>query len=663
MCKDCLPLSDKLVRVPEHVARGIDAQRVLPALLATVLVCALAAAPAGASVQNACKYAYDNYYRDMEIDVDGGASIVPAPPRYPSPTGTVVEPGQTIGLDGGAIGVALPSNLPRFGYQAGLLEAGLNTIPTKVWVAVRATNTLEGVRVFGPIAVTATTTIQIDPVTDAYVSDNGFQYSTPSLPDSTWTAVGGDVAFGQAGPGTLGPLPIGAGGALRATSGSVVIAADVAGGVSFVMDCQPGATQDVNPTDGAGATFAPAAATPFDQTISGPRNVTCLSAQGRLVSGAAAGLPTGVTREIDPIGLALSAAGNAATVPPGGTYVLGGAQAQLTLPAATVATLANHEDPPGTPLIVAGKPYPLDLWVTIAGTNTAQGTQTVKVSGSYALTPVLGSPGTWQAYAATIALPATTWTPAAPGPLTFSLAAPGSTGAIAVTGSAASDPLGAPSSASYGVTPYGSAILRAGTERNAATFDCLPGAASVANDAIAFSNLGRLAAPDGSGGRYALLAHPRPPVIASAVALPPPAPPPPPGPATPPAAPPPAAVVPPPPPPAAAQAGPGKVASSRLTVRSGRVRVEISCAGARTTCAGTISLRSAARIRSGGRTRIVTLAPGASYTVAPGRRRTITLRLGREGRSLLAKRRSLRAKVALKPKRGATVTRVVTLRR
>ena len=639
------------------MAWGIDAQRVVPALLATVLVCALAAAPAGASVQNACKYAYDNYYRDMDVDVDGSASIAAAPPRYPSPTGTVVEPGQAIDLDGGAIGVALPAALPRFGYQAGLLEPGLNTIPTKVWVAVRATNTLEGVRVFGPIAVTATTTIQIDPVTDAYVSDNGFQYTTPSLPDSTWTAVGGDVAFSQAGPGTLGSLPIGAGGALRATVGSVLIAADVAGGVSFVMDCQPGATQDVNPTDGAGPTFVPATAAPFHATITGPHNAACLSAQGQLVSGAAAGLPTGVTREIDAIGLALGAAGNAATVAPGGTFVLGGAQAQLTLSAATVAALANFEDPPGTPLIVPGKAYPLDLWVAIAGTNTVQGAQTVRVSGTYAL---LGGPGAWQAYTATIALPATTWAPAAPGPMTFSIAAPGSIGAIGVTGAATSDPLGAPSAAPYAVTPYGSAVLRAGTERNATTFDCLAGAMSIANDAIAFSNLGRLAPPNGSGGRYALLAHPRPPAIASAVALPQPAPPPPPPPVTPPAPPPPAAV---PPPPAAAQPGPGRVASSRVTVSSGRVRVQITCAASRTACAGTISLRSATRIRIGGRLKIATLAPAVRYTVAAGERRTITVKLGREGRAVMKVRRSIRARVALKPRRGATATRVVTLRR
>ena len=368
------------VRVPEHVRRR-GAQRVLTTLLATIVASALAAVPADASVQNSCRYNYDSYYRDMAIDVSGAATIDAAPPRYPAPTGSDVDPGQTIHLAGEPIVVALPANLPRFGYLAGLLEAGLNTITAKVWVAIRATNTVEGVQVRGPFTVTATTTIEVDPVSEAYVSDNGFSYSNPTLPDTTWTAAGGDVAFSQAPPGTLGSLPVGANGASRAVAGSVVIQANLVGGVSFFMDCQPGATQDVNPNDDAGPSFAPATAAPFDASISGPRNVTCLSAQGRLASGAAAGLPAGVTREIDPIGLRLTAPAGAATVAPGSTYTLAGAQAHVTLPAATVATLGNFDDA-GTALVESGQSYPFDLWVAIGATNTVEATQTVKVTGS-----------------------------------------------------------------------------------------------------------------------------------------------------------------------------------------------------------------------------------------------------------------------------------------
>ena len=58
--------------------------------------------------------------------------------------------------------------------------------------------------------------------------------------------------------------------------------------MSFYMDCQPGSVIDPAASDLAGPTFAPAAPTPFDATITGPRNVTCISAVGRLATGAAA---------------------------------------------------------------------------------------------------------------------------------------------------------------------------------------------------------------------------------------------------------------------------------------------------------------------------------------------------------------------------------------
>ncbi len=90
--------------------------------------------------------------------------------------------------------------------------------------------------------------------------------------------------------------------------------------------------------------------------------------------------------------------------------------------------------------------------------------------------------------------------------------------AIAVTGNPPTDPLGAPAATPYNLTPYGSAVLRAGTERNAATFDCVPGAVGIANAAIAFSNFGRVAPPTGSIGRYALSALLPPPPLASATA-------------------------------------------------------------------------------------------------------------------------------------------------
>jgi hypothetical protein len=633
---------------------------VLAAVALSALTALLAAAPAGAAtVHNACAFNVDGYYRDMDITLaDRTAAIEPSPPRYPAPTGTVVDPGQTITLPAGALTVQLPDNLPRFGYQAGLLAAGTNTLNANVWVAVKGTNTAEDVRVVGPIAVTATTTIQVDPTTDAYVSDTGFAYNAPTLPALSWTAVGGDVSFGQAGPGTLGSLPVGPSGTVRPIAGSVAIQANVGLGVSFYMDCQPGATLGVNPTDGAGPTFTPGAAPPFDATIKGPRNVTCLNAQGRLASGAAANLPAGLNREIDPIGVVLAATGNATEIAPGASYTLTGATARITIPADTATTLGRFEDPPGTPLVVAAKSYPLDVWLTIAATNTVERTQTVRVSGTYALQPTAGSPGAWNAFETTVALPATTWTPAGPGRIEVSTAQPGSMAPIQVSGAAATDPLGAPATTAYTVTPYGSVVLRAGTERNATTLDCVPGAISIANAGIGFSNLGRLAPPNGSDGRYAIRAHPRPPVFAATTALAPPAPPGPPAPPPPPPPPPPTSA-------AAATSGPGKVGSSKLKAKGGRFKVSISCTGSRTSCKGTLRVRSAARLRLTARAkaRIVTIARDATYTVAAGKRKTVTLKLSKDARRLLQRRRSLKVRVTLKPSRGAAVTRTLMLSR
>jgi hypothetical protein len=643
----------------------------LPGLIA--LLCVLAgvgAAPAGAAVPNACRYSFDDYYRDTPFSIAGAASVLAAPPRYPS-SGTEADPGQTIRLAGAPLEVSLPSNLAEFGYRSQLLHAGENTIPIKVWVAIRATNTFEGVQVQGPFSLTATTTITIEPSDESFVSATPFEFDAPMLAPSDWTAAGGDVVFSQGGPGSLGVLPVGPSGAPRTTAGSIVVQAQVGAGgsVSFYMDCQPGAVINPAVTDLAGPTFEPATPAPFDSTVTGPRNATCISAQGRLAEGAAANLPATVTREIDPIGLTLSATGNATTATTGSPYTLGGAKLHLTVPAATIATLANFEDPVGSDLITSDEVYPLDLWVAVAGTNTVEGTQTVRASvTSYALHST--GPGAWDAYSATIDLPATTWTPAAAGQIAFSIAHPGAmtplqvAGVAGTPGTATGDPLGATAATTYTLTPYGSAVLRAGTERNAATFDCVPGAVSIANALVGFSNLGRVAPPGGSIGRYAIAVHPQRPLIASATAadatttpppaVAPPAAPPPPPPVTPPA-------VPPPPPPPAA--GPGKIASTALSGRGGKLRVVITCAASTSSCSGKISLRSALKLRVGRKLKTVTIARDATYTVTAGKRKTLTLTLGSEARTLLKRRSSLRVKVTLKPARGASSTRTLTLRR
>ena len=88
----------------------------------------------------------------------------------------------------------------------------------------------------------------------------------------------------------------------------------------------------------------------------------------------------------------------------------------MTIPAASVATLADYEDR-GAPLIDATtRPIRWTCGSRSRASNTVEGVQIVHVTGTYALHTAGGSPG-WHAYDATIALPATTWTRGAAGPI------------------------------------------------------------------------------------------------------------------------------------------------------------------------------------------------------------------------------------------------------
>jgi hypothetical protein len=645
-------------------------------LLAAITLCALAAVPTGAQaattvVPNACQYNVDNYYRDINVTMGGDATIAEALPRYPAPTGSVVDPGQTVTLAGAPLTVTLPSNLPKFGYMAGLLAAGPNTLTIKVWVAVKATNTLEDVQIQGPITLTATTTIEVDTSNDdRYVSDNGITYTPPTLAPTTWTATGGDIAFSQAPAGALGSLPVGNAGANRNVAGSVVIQAIFPDpSKSFFMDCQPGAAGPVplNPVDEAGPSFTAATPAPIDNHITGPRNASCISAQGRLASGPAANLTlpaqASANRELDPIVAAFAATGFATSATAGTPYTLSGATAHVTLSADTIATLANFADG-ATKLIASGATYPLDIWVALKGTNTAEDVQTVHLTGTYSVT---GGPTVWPTLDVTLDLPPTTWTPSAAGAMAFSVAPPGSMAPIELHGLATTDPLGDPATTAYTVNPYGSLVLRLGTARNATTFDCVIGGVRIANTGIDFSNLGRLAPPSGSQGRYTLYPH-APTTLASVSAAaapgsgggdtPPPPPPPPPPPVTPP-------VTPPPPPPSTPPVvALGTIGTSKLSVNAAKTKLKVSCPRtALAGCKGKVQLRSVLKLRltPRGKAKIVTIARDTSYTVAAGKSKTLTLTLGSDARRVLRGRTSLRVKITLKPASGKTVTRTVTL--
>ncbi len=83
----------------------------------------------------------------------------------------------------------------------------------------------------------------------------------------------------------------------------------------------------------------------------------------------------------------------------------------------------------------------------------------------------------------------------------------------------------------------------------------------------------------------------------------------------------------------------------------------------RRSCTGVLSVRSALRLRVGGRSKVVTIVRDTRYTVAAGKRKRLTLSLGAEARRVMSRRRSLRVKIALKRSGRPAVTRTVTLRR
>jgi hypothetical protein len=627
--------------------------RSLVSPLAVALTLALAGTAQASTVNapNACRYSYDGYFRNTGVSLTGTGTVVAAAADPSASDAADVVPGQKLTLTGATLHFAFPEEMIRFGYTVGLLNAGPNTITVRGWVAIKATNTKEGTQLIGPLDVTATTTITADAADDGrFVSATPLSYTDPVLPATTWTATGGDVAFSQAGEGTLPSLPIGTGGAGRLPLGSAVIQTNL-NGANFVMDCVPGAVTDVNPTDNAGPGYAPAPAAAFS-TISGPLNVTCLDSLGRQASGAAANLPNAVTRELNPIGAALSVSGAPATYTAGPPYVLTGAQARFTLGADTVATLGRFDDG-GSPLIRADHAYPLKVWVTIAASNTAEGTQTVAATATYTLHPSAAT-GAWAPAEVLVELPATTWTPTGAGPIDFSSAQPGTMPALSVVGPATGGPGGPVDETTFQTSPYGGFVLRGDTEANPISLDCVPGAITVADSAIAWSNLGRLAPI----GRYAFDVPAKLPAFKTVTDG---------------QAPPPVDTTPPP----SQNAGPPaivptptitpsliKLTSSALKVdRKGRVKLALSCGAGTLACTGKLDVRTASKVRVGKRAKVLTVVAKRTVKAASGQRVTLTLKLSTAARSALKHRASLTVVVTFKPDSGKTVTKRVKLRR
>jgi hypothetical protein len=214
------------------------------ARLVLALVLAALALPSTASAgslttPNGCRYTFDNVWRNTDITL----------------TGIGAREGSNARLTGARVDIALPAWLPEYGYNFGILHAGRNEIPAKIFVALAGKGTHEAVQRH-EIDVTAVTTI---------TDEGGVVTATPlavdggGLPDSVWSSSGAEsVEFAQAGPGTLpGPLPVGPNGSNVTPLGSIYISATI-GSLKFNLDCQPGQG------NADGTAVVPALAGPFE---------------------------------------------------------------------------------------------------------------------------------------------------------------------------------------------------------------------------------------------------------------------------------------------------------------------------------------------------------------------------------------------------------------
>ncbi|WP_320670865.1 hypothetical protein [Patulibacter defluvii] len=199
----------------------------LPGLL---LVPAGSASAADSVTPNACHYAIDGYWRNLDLRFAGGAQ----PSAY-------APPGAGFRLAGTAVAATLPEWISEYGFNLGHLNAGPNRIGAEVWVAVAGRGSAQGVQVL-KANVNAETTITTDGSGEVYAGSTPLNVTVP-LPDSVWTAPGRhgeQVTFEQAPPGTLptiagrndrGPIT---------PKGSVFIRAKLTNGTLFDVDCQPG---------------------------------------------------------------------------------------------------------------------------------------------------------------------------------------------------------------------------------------------------------------------------------------------------------------------------------------------------------------------------------------------------------------------------------------
>lgn len=324
------------------------------------------AAPISVSEPQVCQYSYDQAWRVVPVTLSGtlvdgdGVEIAP---------GQSIEAGTQVRLTGGTVSADLPGWIGPFAFDGGVIGNGTTLLPVHGWVALEATNTLEGTTAPMRFDTNAIAHADVQPGQAPTEESVVFEPVIATLPPLTWTATGGDVVIRQAVANKMGAIPAGRDGSPIQVNGSLFVAAELDASTRLFLDCLAGGQLD------QGGSHS-------DKL---PNPLTGLGFRVPGFTGAVDGSPLvdPVDAQLENAGLFRAAAGQPATVT--GTRLrlrLTAAQRTAWLGAAGSASVSGD--------------------VTIVGDRSTTGQQTVTVPAT-----AVSAAGTGDVV---IDLPATTWT-------------------------------------------------------------------------------------------------------------------------------------------------------------------------------------------------------------------------------------------------------------
>jgi hypothetical protein len=532
------------------------------------------AVPLSAAESQVCQYSYDQNWRQVPITLRGTLTVTGPGGQQRAPG--AARPGDTVRLSGATMTATLPGWIAPFAFDGGIIGNGITPLPVHGWLALEATNTVEGTT--APIRLDTKAVAHADvPLGHAPTERTAwFDDVVAPIPDQAWTASGGDVLVRQAVGTKMAPIPAGRDGAPIQINGGLFVAAELDASTRLFLDCTTGAQLS------AGLGHSDTLPVPLDAGIHVPGFSAALS---------------------------------------GGTADWSTVDAQLENPALFRAAAGQTIDVTGSKLRVRLTPEQRAEWLGASGDASVDGT--VTLAGDRSAEPPQVVPLSATAVPATGAgdivldVPSTRWTPI--------------------------------SSAGVDLRSSGGITLRATVGGTTRTLTLSP-APSLRPTAYPFAYvLGPDPrtrfddpTPPGGGG----VGTGNPPLIGGTGGF----------------APPPVRR------PAVEKRTTIKVRTTVLKRRKGKVRIRLTNLDRKATTKGKFELvtRSKYRVGKSRKKRTVTLVATKSFSLRKGRSTTYTVKLTKSATTLLRSRKSLKAKLTVRPstpKTEKTVTRTLTVKR